>query len=116
MTCTETPGKAASDTTLSNWTAIAAAGSSRHRDPVEIERRVESLLDAFGDHRHVRMIGDVLHENRKFVSAKTRDRVGGADTRVQPASYGNQQLIPDNVPEAIVDRFELVDIHKQHRD
>ena len=77
---------------------------------------MERLLDAFGDRRHVRGIGDLLHENRKLVSAKTRDRVGRADTPVQPAGHRHQQLIADHVPEAIVDRLELVDIHEEHRD
>src|SRR5713101_5082483 len=62
------------------------------------------------------MVGHPLHENGKFVSTKTGDRVTGTDTSLQTTSHGYEQLIPDRVPEAVVDRFELVDVHKHHGD
>ena len=79
---------------------------------LEVERRTQGLLDAFGHRRHLVVRRDVLDQDGEFVAAKARHRVGGAHAPVQPAGHGDEQLIADGVPVAVVDGLELIDVRR----
>ena len=60
--------------------------------------------------------GQVLDQDREFVSAQVRDGIALTHERLEPPSDGREGLIADFVPERIVDELEVVDIDEQQGD
>ncbi len=48
------------------------------------------------------------------VAANAGDRIGGAQARFQPSGDTHQQLIADQMPQAVVDDFEPIQVEEEH--
>jgi hypothetical protein len=82
--------------------------------PVEVERILQRLLDALGDHGRLAGVADVVEQDRELVAAEPGDGVAGAQGRLQPARDRDQQPVADVVPERVVDELEAVEVEEQH--
>ena len=52
----------------------------------------------------------VTENDREFVAAEPRDRVGVPDQPPQLTGDGHQQLVADGMAERVVDRLETVEV------
>ncbi len=57
---------------------------------------------------------DVVQQDRELVAAQSGDRVGRADPLAQPPAHQHQQLVPDVVPQRVVDVLEVVQVDQHH--
>ncbi len=91
----------------------AGAGADPQRGGGELERLVERELDALGDAGGALVVAAV-EQDRELVAAEARRQVAGAQAGAQAAGEGDQQLVADLVPEAVVDALEVVEVEEQH--
>src|ERR1700730_18503442 len=56
------------------------------------------------------LIRNLRQQDEEFISAMTTHRVGGAHSRLQVSRCQLYHLIPDRVPERVVDPLEMVEI------
>src|SRR5258708_24866278 len=61
-------------------------------------------------------IADRIQQDRELVAAQPGERVFFTQTRFQPPRNGGQQLIADQVAEAVVDDLEAVEIEVEGRE
>jgi hypothetical protein len=57
---------------------------------------------------------DVLEEDSKLVAAEARRDVLRAHELLKTTCHGSNQLVAGSMPEAVVDRLEVVEIEKEH--
>src|SRR5262249_38249553 len=79
------------------------------------ERLAEQGHHPVGDLDRVIHAGGVFHQYHELVTAQAGHEVpelGGEPA--QPGAGGDQQLIADRVPQAVVDRFEGVQVDEAH--
>ena len=57
-----------------------------------------------------------LQQDDELVPAETGDGVARARTLLDPRADGDQQLVADVVPEAVVHRLEAVEVEQEHRE
>ena len=60
------------------------------------------------------VVAEPVEEDREFVAAEPGQRVAVAQARLEPARGGDQQLVADQVAEAVVDDLEAVEIEVEH--
>ena len=104
-----------------SWPAVVVGGVGGDADarldpdadPVQVERLLQRGRDALRDTgAAVAAARDQQH--RELVAAEPRDRVAGAHHGGEPLGQLDQQLVPEVVPERVVDLLELVQV--QHQD
>src|SRR5438105_1513684 len=81
--------------------------------PGQVERPRQLLLDAVGDARGIARDFEVVEQNGEFVSAEARDHVAGTEADFQPPRDLDNQLIPHQVSEAVVDDLETIKVEKE---
>ena len=59
---------------------------------------------------------DFRQQDHELVATHPRDRVGLADASLDPPRDGLEELVPDRVAQAVVDRLEPIEVEEQHRD
>ena len=91
----------------------ADARPERHLDAADRERRDEGRGDALGDLVGVPWVRDVLEQERELVTAEPGHRVARPDRRAQPFADLLEHPVARGVPEAVVDRLEVVEVHEQ---
>ena len=79
----------------------------------DVERAGQLPLDGLGDLRGLEFLAEIIEQNGEFVSAQPRDRVVGANAGFEPFSDRYEQFIAHEMPKAVVDDFEAVDVKKQ---
>ena len=57
-----------------------------------------------------------FRQNRELVAAEAGQRVALTQARLEPARHGDQQLVADQVAEAVVDDLEAIEIEVEHRE
>ncbi len=87
----------------------AGATADRHGDVCQAERIGQAVDDAAG-HRLDIGDGGVGQQDREFVAAEAEAAVVAAHAGEQPAGGGLEQLVARLVAEAVVHRFEMVEI------
>src|SRR3990172_6557042 len=90
--------------------------SSRYRFSVVETKGFRKLIE--NSFRHKSGIGDVFdifQENGKFVRPQPRNRIAEAKAVFQSARAIAENLIADHLAEAVIQRFELIDVHDQYR-
>ena len=80
-----------------------------------MHRLAQDVDKPFCDRGGIIDIPNVFQQHSEFISADTRGGVAGAQTSAQSLRDSYQYLIALNVPEAIVDGLEIVDVQKQDR-
>jgi hypothetical protein len=108
--------RASGDSTSSGPHGAADARADREVLIADGERLSERALQASGDRRDRRLVGDVLDEHDELVAAEARDRVGVANDVVQAPGDRAQQVVADVVAEAVVDRLERVEVDVEERE
>ena len=78
------------------------------------ERRAQRLLDAEGDHVRLLLLDQSVQQDGELVAAQPRQHVALAQAPFEAARDGDQQLVADQVAEAVVDHLEPVEIEVQH--
>src|SRR5674476_331135 len=78
----------------------------------DIKRTNELLLDAFSHLHGIRLIGE-LQQDDEFVAAKSPDSIVAAHAGLHAFGHFDQQLIAGQMPEAVVDQLEVVEVQKQ---
>ena len=81
--------------------------------PLNVVGRGDDLGQAKRQPLRVGGVVDVGLDDREFVAADARYRVGFAHAAAQPAGHGAQQLVADGVSERIVDVLEVVEVEAQ---
>ena len=57
---------------------------------------------------------EIVQQKTEFIPANPRQHVGGPDIGAQGLGKMDEQRIADPVAMGIIDRFQIVDIEKQH--
>ena len=57
-----------------------------------------------------------VQQNGELVAAQPRQRVSRPQARLEPARHRDQQLVADQVAEAVVDDLEAIEIEIEHRE
>ena len=78
------------------------------------QRHGERLEDPLGGVGRLLAVLDVLEQHRELVAAEARGGVGAADALVETARHLDQHLVAGGVPEAVVDRLEVVEVEEDH--
>ena len=91
------------------------AGRQRQLAAAGNDRLAHSLEQPLGDRQGLAFAADGIEQHRELVAREPGDGVLGAHGRGQPSGGLHQHLIADQVPKAVVDAFEGVDIEEQHR-
>jgi hypothetical protein len=94
----------------------ADARPHRHIVGVDAERRGQSLGDALGDR-----LGRFGHRSRldqhgELVATETGHRVARAGGGADAFGHGHQQAVAGRMPEAVIDRLEVIEVQEQHAD
>ena len=98
----------------------ADGGGGEHLLSLQHEREHEFPLEAFSNPGGVMHVGEIIEENGKLIASQARHRISlliarhgicGAQTQLQSLRHGNQQLITDEGPQAVVHDLEAVQIH-----
>ena len=97
----------------------------RDRDPdarpdehllvLEVERPVERLDQPLGDVGRADRIAAVLEQHRELVAAEARRGIGRPQDMPEPLADLAEQHVAGGVPERVVDRLEVVEVHEQDR-
>ena len=91
---------------------LADVNTSRPRDR---ERRAQRLLDPEARCALAcAVVDEAVQENRELVAAEPRERVALPQARLEPARHRDQQLVADQVAEAVVDDLEAIEIEIEH--
>jgi hypothetical protein len=93
----------------------AEAGSDRDRVRVDRHRRHHRIEQLARHQAGMLGLGQVLDHQGELVAAEPRHRVGLAQTAAKTHAHDRQQPVAGDVPEAIVDRFEAVQVEHHHR-
>ena len=83
-------------------------------ESIQQERLFECGLNPVGYPNGIARIVNVLHENRKFISAHSGYRGIPTHACLQPAGYLFNQSIAGGVPVAIIDDLEIININKKN--
>ena len=94
----------------------ADARADEHLLALQGERDLEHLHDPIGDVRRLDPFAAVLQKDRELVPAQSRGGVGGAQHVLQAIADLEQEAVARGVPQRVVDRLEIVDVHEQHGD
>src|SRR3954454_12425031 len=92
----------------------ADAGAHHGLGSVETERLRHDGKNAFAQGMDVLELGDIHLQYRELVTPETGDEVRIADAAAKTLGAAYQDLIAGGVPEAVIDRFEAVEIEAQH--
>ena len=80
------------------------------------ERLLQSMEDPLGDHECLRVALQILCEDDELVAAQARHSVAVTHRLRQPRRDRGEDVVSERVPEVVVDRLEMVEVHEQHRD
>lgn len=88
----------------------------RHRQfmAVHPQGRLERGKHLAGYRLRGGVVRDILQNNYKFIAAETSDGIGFPQAVLQPLRHGFQHGIARGMPQAVIDRLEMIDIHEQH--
>ena len=84
-----------------------------HFASADRERRTERLLDPEGNRVGLVGVADLVQQNRKLVSAQSRQRVAAARQDSRRRDTAVKQLVAHHMPQAVVDDLEAVEIQIQ---
>ena len=59
-------------------------------------------------------VAEAVQQNGEFVAAEPRQRISRAQARLEPPRHRGQQLVADQVAEAVVDELETIEVEIQH--
>ena len=62
------------------------------------------------------LVAERVQQNREFVAAEPGEHVALPQARLEPARHGDQQLVADQVAEAVVDDLEAIEVEIEHRE
>ena len=92
------------------------AGPDSHGVPTELHRRfAHRVEDPLGQGCHL-LRGHAFQQQGELVTAQARSGVPRADTLLQPARCGDDDLVAARMAEAVVHRLEVVQVDEEHRD
>lgn len=63
--------------------------------------------------RRLRQFDPLTEQDREFIATEPRQRIAVAQRALQASRRRDQQLIPDGVAEAVVDRLEAIEIEEE---
>ena len=91
----------------------ADAGRREDLAAADRERRAQRLLDAEGDHVGLLLLDEAVQQDRELVAAQPGQRVALPQAAFEAAGDRDQQLVADEVAEAVVDHLEPIEIEIQ---
>ncbi len=74
------------------------------------DRLRQRLEDSVGDAARFVGTGDPFDDDHEFVAAEAGQRVAGSDGSKEAVRHDAKELVPDLVPEVVVDHLEAVDV------
>src|SRR5438552_11622633 len=83
--------------------------SDRHRE-------AKRLGEAGGDRKRIRLVYDILDEDRELVAAEPGGGVGGSERRRDAAGRCREDLVATGMPMGVVQALEVVEVDEQDRD
>ena len=78
------------------------------------KRRAQRLLDAEGNRVRLPFRVELIQQDRELVAAKAGNRVAGPQARLEAPRHRDEQLVSDEVTEAVIDHFEPIEVEIQH--
>ena len=72
----------------------------------------DGIHDPLEHLRNVIFIEQAGQDQRKLIAGQSRHGIGGADTIADASRDDFQHLIPDLVPEAFIDEFEIIHVNQ----
>ena len=94
----------------------ADAGRGEHFAAADRERRAQRLLDPEGDAVGLAVVAESVQEDRELVAAEAGEHVALSQARLEPPRHRDQQLVADQVTEAVVDDLEAIEIEIEDRE
>lgn len=83
---------------------------------LDFERSPQLGQNALGHQLGSPRRADVLEQDRELVAAEARRRIGWPQAATQSARHEDEQLVARDVPEAVVDVLEAVEVEEEHGD
>ncbi len=92
--------------------------------PAEYERRCQYLHEPVRSQPRVARIFKIIEQDREFVSAQARhgerfsqarDRICHSQALLQSIGHGEQELISNQVAQAVVDHLESIEVQEENR-
>ena len=80
------------------------------------KRPAQRLLDAECDGVGLRLVIEPVQEDRELVAAEPGQGISRPQTGFEPPRYGRQELVADEVAQAVVDDLEAIEIEVQSRE
>ena len=94
----------------------ADAGRREHFAAADRKRRVQRLLNPERDAVGLAVVHETGQENGEFVTAETGKGISRPQARFEPARDGDEQLVANEVAEAVVDDLEAIEVEIEHRE
>jgi hypothetical protein len=90
------------------------AGAAEYLVPVHMKRFFEQMHDAFCNIHSGMRLAQIFKQHGELIAAKTRQGVARSHALLQTTGDGDQQLIADEMPQAVIDQFEPVEIEDEN--
>jgi hypothetical protein len=94
----------------------ADAGGAHHFVALQHEGTRQGALHALGRLRRLPRLLQLLEHQGELVAAHADEDLAGCQTPREPRRYLDQQPIAREMPEAVGDRLEPIDVHQQQRE
>jgi hypothetical protein len=91
----------------------ADAAGGEHLVAGEAERTLQLLEHALGVADRLSHVDEALEQESELVAAQARHRVDHPHRAPEPHREGDQQLVAEPVPEAVVDDLEAVEVEEE---
>ena len=95
--------------------ADSDAGGDEQLVCVDLKWRLQRVQQLLRNRQHILLIAQFGQQEGEFVAPHAGQRIGSADAAFQPAGDLLEQRIAHGMAEGVVDLFETVEIHEQHR-
>src|SRR5690606_15134408 len=79
------------------------------------DRPPDFCNDLTGQSSHSFRAAVTWQNDRKFIATESRDEIGISQHRRQPLRYGHQHLVASEMPKAVIDGLEPIEVEQHHR-
>ena len=94
----------------------ADARRGEHFAAADRKRRAQRLLNPERDGVGLLLVAEPVQQNRELVAAQPRERVALPQARLEAPRHRDEQLVADQVAEAVVDDLEAIEVEIEHRE
>jgi len=90
------------------------AGAAEHLVLVHMKRFFEQMQDAFCNIHSGMRLAQIFEQHGELIATEVRQGIARSQALLKTTGDGDQQLIADEMPQAVIDQFEPVEIEDQN--